>query len=66
LFTILAFATPAHAEGGFDTYVYKVMCCFESRTWTDKNIDSASTTVNFQNCTFYLNGTRTSPRNVGT
>lgn len=36
-------ATPAMAEGNWDSYIYQAPVGFSSRNWTDNNTDSAST-----------------------
>ncbi|MDX6350917.1 MAG: hypothetical protein QOF84_5707 [Streptomyces sp.] len=42
--------TPAFAEGGFTSYIVGWTSGKTSRTWSDGNLDSVSTTVNFSGC----------------
>lgn len=46
----LAIAGPAYAEGSFTTSVTGVGPGFGSRTWTDKNSDSASNYAQIYSC----------------
>jgi len=47
---VLGSSTTAHAEGGFATSMTQVQPTFESRRWTDKNVDSANTVITLSNC----------------
>lgn len=47
---VLGGATAARAEGGFGTDMTQVQPTFRSRSWTDKNIDSAKTVITLSNC----------------
>jgi hypothetical protein len=40
----------AYAEGGFDSSLSGIASGFRSRLWTDKNLDTASTTTNLSGC----------------
>lgn len=44
-------AVPAFAEGGFNSSLSGVHPGFESRTWTDKNLDGTNGYVNIYGCT---------------
>ena len=46
----LAVATPAYAEGSWTSTVSGVYAGFGSRTWTDKNKDSAANYAQIRNC----------------
>lgn len=47
---VLGQATPALAEGGFDTYFSWVGTWYDSRNWDDHNNDSAATSVMLKDC----------------
>lgn len=46
----LAVAVPAYAEGSFTSTVTGVYGGFSSRTWVDKNLDSAANYAKIFNC----------------
>ncbi|MFI2214899.1 hypothetical protein [Streptomyces sp. NPDC020141] len=46
----LASVTPAYAEGDFETFIDGWTLHQESRRWSDRNADAASTSVSFSGC----------------
>ncbi len=49
LLSILTVGT-ALAEGSWDSYIINAHRSFDSRTWTDRDIDANATTIRFDTC----------------
>lgn len=57
LFCVLFLSGTALAEGSWASFLSQVLPGFESRSWTDKHVDHAATTVRFDGCRDAVPGT---------
>lgn len=50
LLCTLVLAGPVLAEGSWQSFISNALPGFDSRTWTDRNVDAANTTIRFDTC----------------